>query len=373
MTRTENDVRLACLALEDDAPSVDEVLAAVIGPARRRSGRPRQRRTYLAVAATVVAVSAVAVAALVWPAQHRVSSPPATRPPADQALSRVAFTVVAPPGYQTVEYTSGALFQQAGLIRVRPHYDGGWATITRYRQGGYHGTTAGRSVSVDGQPGFVVADAHPTSVGYRDTDPSAHQRAVVWQYAPGSWAMATGGSGRTPAAVDQANLGLAEAVRPGTTQVRVPMKLGYLPGPLILESASTAPWNPPVQGQYGALSLKDPTPAGSPLSTATWGSAMDIVAWVKHTSLGGSPFGCPAIPRTFTVEGNKGCYLSDHGKTSGLIVDVAGHTVRIRLDAAHYGKYSDADLVRIVAGLSFTPDVTDPATWFPAASALPQR
>jgi hypothetical protein len=83
MNRTEDDVRLACLALEGDAPSVDDVLAAVIGPSRRRPRRQRQLRAYLAVAATVVAVAAVAVAALAWPAHHRTS-----HPPADPALSR---------------------------------------------------------------------------------------------------------------------------------------------------------------------------------------------------------------------------------------------------------------------------------------------
>lgn len=88
MNRTEDDVRLACLALEGDAPSVDDVLVAVIGPSRRRPRRQRQLRAYLAVAATVVAVAAVAVAALAWPAHHRTSPPPATRPPADPALSR---------------------------------------------------------------------------------------------------------------------------------------------------------------------------------------------------------------------------------------------------------------------------------------------
>jgi hypothetical protein len=83
MNRTEDDVRLACLALEGDAPSVDDVLVAVIGPSRRRPRRQRQLRAYLAVAATVVAVAAVA-----WLAHHRTSPPPATRPPADPALSR---------------------------------------------------------------------------------------------------------------------------------------------------------------------------------------------------------------------------------------------------------------------------------------------
>jgi hypothetical protein len=83
MNRTEDDVRLACLALEGDAPSVDDVLVAVIGPSRRRPRRQRQLRAYLAVAATVVAV-----AALAWLAHHRTSPAPATRPPADSALSR---------------------------------------------------------------------------------------------------------------------------------------------------------------------------------------------------------------------------------------------------------------------------------------------
>jgi hypothetical protein len=86
---------------------------------------------------------------------------------------------------------------------------------------------------------------------------------------------------------------LAEAVRPGTTPVSIPMKLGYLPDPLTLESAATVPRNvPDTQGQYGALSLKDQTRAGSPLDTAPRGSAMDIVVWVKHTPLQGPPFGC---------------------------------------------------------------------------------
>jgi hypothetical protein len=321
----------------------------------------------------VVAVAVVTVAGVVWPAHHRASPPPAVRQPVNPALSSVEFTVAAPPGYTTVEYASSKLFQRASLIPVRPPNNGGWATITRYRPGGYHGATKGSPVTVDGQPGFVVADAHPTSVGYRDTDPTAHQRAVVWQYAPGAWGMATGGSGRTPAAVDQANLRLAEAVRPGATPVRVPMTLGYLPDQLTLESAATSPRTvPDNQRQYGALSLGDQTPAGSPLDTAPWGSAMDLVAWVKHTEFSGPPFGCADNPRTFTVDGNRGCFLSDHGATSGLVVDVSGHTVRIRVDAAHYGKYSDAELVRIVAGLRFAPDVSDPATWFPATAALPK-
>ena len=360
MIRTEDDIRAACAFLEEDAPSAEDVLAVLT----KHQPRRRPLRTYYAVAATVVVVAAVAVAALALPGRHRGSPTPPARTLANPALSKVDFTVVAPRGYRAVEYDSGGLFQRVSLVNA--NNVNGWATVTLYRPGGYDGTTTGPPVTVDGHPGAIVADAHPTTVGYRATDPTQHQRAVVWQYAPQAWALATGGSGSTAGAVDQANLLLARAIRPGSTDVRVPMKLSYLPVGLTGESSTTAP----AGNRFGGLSLADGTAAGSSLDMAPWGSAMDVVAWTTHQDFSGR-FGCPNDPRTFTVGSSQGCYLTDRGATSGLLIDLQGHTVRIRIDAAHYGKYPDTELVRILAGLTFAPAVDNPATWFPAGSALP--
>jgi hypothetical protein len=260
------------------------------------------------------------------------------------------------------------LFQRASFSSA----DGGWATVTRYRAGGYDGATTGTPVRVNGHPGVIVADAHPTFVDYRATDPGVHQRAIVWQYAPGAWAMATGASGATSAAVDDQNLLLAQAIRPGRTEIRVPAKLGYLPAGLTGEGSTTSPRD--VSGlvsQSGGFGLGDGTPAASPLTSAPWGSAMDLNVWAGQRDHPGSSLGCPVNARTFTIGADQGCYLADAGATSGLIIDRQGHTVRIRIDAGHYGKYSDAQLVRILAELTFAPNVNDPATWFRADSALP--
>jgi hypothetical protein len=364
MMRTEDDLRAACEYLEHGAPELDDVLAAVTGYDPHRHS---PRRRYFAVGGTVAAVAAVAVAVvgLTGPSHHASHPPPA--PPravaADPALSQVDFTVVPPPHYEVVAYDSGHLFQRVSLATAG---SGRMATVTLYRPGGYDGAITGRPTTVNGRPGVILTDAHPTWVDYLATDPSLHARAVLWQYTAGAWAMATG-SGGTPSAIDQANLALARSIRPGTTPVRVPFKLSYLPAGLAGSSAETSRRT----GRPASdLSFKDATPAGSPLSKAPWGSAMDILASSGHVDYG-TGFGCPSHPRTVTVGADTGCYLTDHGATSGLLIELHGNTVRLLLDAGHYGKYSDAELVRILAGMTFAPNVDDQTTWFPGGSALP--
>jgi hypothetical protein len=369
MMRTEDDLRAACEHLEQDAPALDDVLAALAGPEPRRHS---PRRTYLAVGGTVAAVAAVAavtvaVVGLAMPGRHRAPNPPPARPGPGGSLSQVDFAVIAPPRYVVVGYDSGQLFQRVSLATPG---SGLMATVTLYRRGGYDGATSGTPVVVNGRPGVILADAHPASVSYRATDPSQHTRAVLWQYTPGAWAMATRGTGATNAAVDQANLRLAQAIQLGSTPVRVPFKLSYLPAGLTGESAET--WHDTVHtaDRSGDLSLGDGTPARSPLADSPWGSAMDIVAWSDHVAFT-DEYACPRHPRRFTVGPDTGCFLTDHGATSGLLIDRQGHTVRMLIEPSHYGKYSDAELVRILAGLTFAPDITDEATWFPAGSALP--
>jgi hypothetical protein len=222
---------------------------------------------------------------------------------------------------------------------------------------------------VNAHPGAILADAHPTSNSYQATNPTRHERAVVWQYAPGAWAMASGASGATKAAVDQANLALARAIRPGSTPIRVPFRLSYLPPGLAGESADVFHDTVRTVGQSATLALEDGTPAGSPVNDGPWGSAMDVTVWTDKASLAESD--CPKHPRRFTVGARTGCFLTDHGATSGLLIDLPGHPVRLLLDAGHYGTYSDAELVRILAGLTFAPNLDDETTWFPAGSALP--
>jgi len=163
-------------------------------------------------------------------------------------------------------------------------------------------------------------------------------------------------------------------VAPGTTPVRVPFKLGYLPTGLSGESASTAPVSygssTVPEGLFGAVSLKDGTLPGSPLSNAPWASAISITAWAYHVNFSGAD-GCAVHARTFTVGSDRGCFITDHGATSGLLVDVRGHTVRMLIDAGHYRAYPDSALVHILEQLAFAPDVNDPGTWFDAGTALP--
>lgn len=177
---------------------------------------------------------------------------------------------------------------------------------------------------------MILADAHPASTSYRATEPTRHQRAVVWQYAPAAWAMATGADDATSDAVDRANLQLAQAIRPGTTPVQVPFTLPYLPPGLAGQSArifydSTY--------QLGTVALGDGAPAGAPPSSGMWGSAMEITAWTGHAPLVGEA-GCPLQPRQVTLETDTLCFLNDHVPTIGLLIDRHGLTVRLLLDPA---------------------------------------
>jgi len=363
--RTEDDVRAACRALEDDAPE----LADVLGSGRERTRGGHWLRAIMPVAATVVLVAGVAVglAARPWAGEHH-ATPTAPSSPAG-ALSRVDFTMRDVDGYTTVGYDTGALFQRAELTQI----GGSLANVTRYRPGAYDGATSGQPVAVGGQQGYIVADAHPTFVPYLATDPSVHRRAVVWQYAPGAWAMAEGTTGHSTAQIDAGNLSIARAVAPGTTPVRVPFKLGYLPAGLSGESASTRPvsYGTTVpEGLFGAVSLKDGTPPASPLSNAPWASAISITASAYHVDFSDED-ACAAHARTFTVGGDRGCFITDHGATSGLLVDLRGHTVRMLIDAGHYRAYPDSALVHVLEQLAFAPNVNDPGTWFAGDTAVP--
>lgn len=367
MNRTEDDLRAALLALEEDAPSVASVLPPAaepsvplpLAPAASAERRPRRRHAIVAAAA-VAALVAGGVAWLAPPgghATHAASPPRVIKVPGTDGLGSVDFTAQSVPGYVLVGYTSTKISGQANFVAR----NGNEVSVTLFHAGQYDGTTTGRPVQIGGVTGHVVPHAHPAFVAFEATDPTQDQRAVVWEYAPNAFAVSTGaGRGRSAAVQDAANLRLARAIGTGSSTVRIPFQLGYLPAGLSAESAYYAGVTKVgPKGPYGGLSFRDSTAPGD--AGVAWGSALDVVAYAPADLLKV----CMPGSRTFTIGSDTGCFQTTDGKTSGLVITLRRHTVQIKVNSSHYGLYRDAQLVNILRHLSFAPDLRDPATWFP--------
>ncbi|MEV6527273.1 hypothetical protein AB0M43_35620 [Longispora sp. NPDC051575] len=334
MNRTEEDLLLALRADEPGYVAPAPVLAAV--------GRliVRRRRRRITVAATL-GVLAVLAALLVPALSHKPPAPPAT-PPTTPATptSRPALAITVREGDVNgtrfnVKFLSKNL-QAFNVSSTAPAFQG---TLMVYVQGR---PLHEKYMPVDGAPTVTVA-GRPAHYAVRDVPPTgpATHRALVWEWAPGGWAILEQSEG-----VPQIGLPpvLAERVEFGPPVVtRVPLRIAHLPAGHELAG---------VQWGYFNVSFRT-LPTGSEPATTVY---MYVLPTRDVDSL-------TAEHQNLTVAGHPSKWVPTN---LSQYVDMGQCTLQFRTLTAPNPPY----LEELVRGITMAPDCVSEATWFPATSSI---
>jgi len=328
---TDQDVRAAFHTLADHAPSEIDLDALTV---RSRPAKWQLRPTLAVCGAVAAVIAAVAGVALVL-TPHRHSTPPMA-PPA--VPLRIGFTV---PGYPVALTTVNAKYQEVG-------FDG--ETVRVYAAGAFNPATmqGGKRVNVNGHAGYFGRLRVPEPGLMPDL------RVLAWPYAPDAWALVAGwepNSSDTQQLAD--SLTVAKALRVGgSTPLKVPFRLGYLPAGLSPTSAGATPESPVNEG---VITFND-----DKLTVTVNRQGLDDA--VPHCSGNGAV--------AVTVRGHHGCFRDDNGVGDGrrLQLEIPGGWLTVQVPRSH--TYSDAVLKRIAASATFAT-LDQPATWFDADSAVP--
>jgi hypothetical protein len=270
-------------------------------------------------------------------------------------LPRVAVT------YDDVNRT----YQTAGILWYprpgHPDSDSGDANLRVYAPGTF-------------DPSQVMAHGAKVPVAghdaYFDTTPRNDQHdplpMLAWRYSADSWATLQ----FNPTQVSIAELrkraiSVAAKVHPSAPfTLRLPFRIGYLPGRVVPESAISTPSRPDVGAEIG---LSDGVPASSSLPLLA-GLRVELVV---HPANYDCAKGTARVPGL----GTKGCFQSRSGESGQpgreLRFVTRNWAVLITIDQAHRAVYSDNDLIKIARSLTLAPSLTDYKTWFDARAVLP--
>jgi RNA polymerase sigma factor (sigma-70 family) len=146
---------------------------------------------------------------------------------------------------------------------------------------------------------------------------------------------------------------IARTVHVGrTTPLKVPFRLGYLPGGLAATSASNDPHSPVNEGVITFNTDK-------------------LIVTVNHQGLDDAVPHCSgAGSKRVTVHGYHGCFRDDEGVGGGRRLELAvpGGWLTVQVRSSHV--FSDAVLKRIAASVTLASKLDDPSTWFDAETAL---
>lgn len=358
MTRTEDDVRAVLLAEEDDAPDAGEALARL----NRAMAARRHRRIAVGATLTAAAVAVAVVVPAVWSA-HREAAPVGERSssPTENPPVWLDFTVQPPEGYRLLSREIEAGFRRIGLFHV-----GTSATISvSVFDRGIHGaefealrTRTESPVDVGGRAGFYTADA--TSDGL----PVRGRGALVWEYAPDSWAVVQ--SGLPPAATPEPPpevLAVANGTRFGEHRsLRVPYRFGYLPDGLRPVYGAEIESITGTNEAYSHVEY-----ARQPADRANRGGFVDLDGGrvpsgsgliVKVEERG------PSDPRTPDELIGRPTYPGP----GTVVVEYVGYRLEIVVAHDDLDRYDQPELERIITGMTFAPNVADVSTWFDLAS-----
>jgi hypothetical protein len=403
---TRDDLYGAFALLEERAPTVCEV------PMRAPS-LTRRIALPAAAAATVTAVAVGVPVALRHEPAHRSSSPAAStaaphRPVSQSAAFgsgipapvpgaatelRLAFTVNPVPGFTvrgdevTRTYQHATINAQQGVVRADGSHGG---ELYVFYRNGYvpEDALGGRRVDVNGRPGYLGNAYPPYADGSHDDvagDGHVPVNSIAWQYAPNSWALLTLDTVKGKSSSDADLLTLASALRPARQELTMPFRLTYLPAGLTADGAEHSD-----ESLFpNEIGLRDDR-AGAPgtetkLSPPGYdGPAMTVSVFKTVTSpdkpfphcsvdAGAEPPNDQVVP--FDVPGGGvGCTYYRHGAVTAISLRQGGngsYAMTIAVDRDHYGRYSQAQLRKIIDGMRFALDIDDASTWFDATSALP--
>jgi hypothetical protein len=391
-------------------PTIEDLLAEYasraqsapteIGVRDELAGR-RSRRPIAAVAGGVGAVAAVAAVAIaisftsgpraisagappsapVSASSHASSqvsvsaSTPATKPPVSAAsgllsLTQTRFTVGALPyglSLQGDELTSGYENMSLGTP-ANPSS----VVVTLVGPGGWHPTipTGAGAVAVGGRTAHYATNYDmgraPTGVAFSP----AVVAGLSWQDAAGDWVfLGQPISDRThevPQPLTEAQLvNLANVVQIGRAHaIRTPIKIGYLPAGVKLDSVDFGPlneqaWAPAVNLSFGSLEVD--------VSPGTWLAGV----------VGPGPDKAPQTS-TITINGFSGKYspqdprvLLTNGTMSIYLINLATNSTNRASDIEAGNGLPLAEVTRILNGITVTNTPHNTASWYDLATALP--
>lgn len=355
MIRTEDDVRAALRAAEVDAPEVGRVLARLEQATTAR----RRRRVAGGAVLTAFAVAVAVAAPAVW-SGYRGTERAADQPAiTEEASMRLDFTVEPPTGYQQYMWQIEAGYRVLTLHQADGMPPG--IRITVYDRGVRDAefeaarTQIGVPVDVGGRPGFDTSGAE------FDRGLPVSGQAIAWEYAPDSWASVMAVLLPEQSMPTALLLDVATRTRFGEQRaMRVPYWFGYLPDGLRpvygVEMASAGTFEANSRIEY----------ARRPADRADRGRFIDL-------DDGQVPSGSGLLVKV--EERGPGDPPTDPGligvltypRQGAVVVEYVGYRLEIVVAYDDLERYDRAVLERIVAGMTFAPDVADISTWFDLA------
>jgi hypothetical protein len=366
--RDDHDLeQLLRATLERRAGTVDS------GPAW--TGVPATRRRWLAP--LVAAAAVVAVTGAVLGIQHAVdrrgqapnprpgthvpqpstvSSPPPAPPARLQGVAlRWAHSPV-PQGYRLEYRTLTADFALQQLVKIgdpqAPPTGGGWhgVLVRVWTPGAFDPASmrSRRTVQVGGLSGLY--GSAPAGQFDPQVRVSSGRLPTLAVRHAGRWVTFAGQTAQTQRAAELVRVARSVLVGSGTAAMRVPLRLGTAPAGLRVLGANEDldPTHP--YGLTVLLSGRRPG-AGGP-------TTLDIQVWQSKQ--------VPFSPTSGTISGGGRNGVLDTSKHA-VAFPIGRRVVVISLDGP---AGSPADLRRLVAGLSWAPDVTDESSWFDATTLL---
>jgi hypothetical protein len=370
--RTEDDLRQALLDLEPANPHIPDLLDRVEAAAARR----RRRRATTAALATVVAVGGVgAVTPLALRHADRASDPTATAstprpsgttpaptvPPPTTPNGWLRFVASSDPvsGY-VVSWYAVVPGGQTAVVDERADSPKDLGDIRVYAAGRYDpaAASAGVPLQVRGHQGYFATLIDPDTTDKAGGNGHA-KPAVVWEYAPDSWAVVQGDW--TPAAARTEELRIANAVRFDRPQrFAVPYRAGFVPAGLVVGGGDITPQ---PGGWYSTVLF---TTAGTELATTVTASINPPLSIDVHRKNEGDAAGLAPTPRAGQVHGHPA-----YAENGWLIVDYGSYVVSVQAGYGYERTYPLPVLRKVAEDLTFAPDVNNPTTWYDGATAFP--
>jgi hypothetical protein len=358
--------------LESSDAGLPARLPRLSGPAR-----PWLRWGALAAAAGVTMVLAgppVPVRTLPGTATPPPVPPVSCRPVLPAALT--APRLAPPPGLGMFPVATACAGEQSLTYRGRT--GDAVAELTLYRPGALDPAPVrrDRQVRIGARTGYY--GLHP---GGLRTDPAGvvgfDLATLAWEYAPGRWAVAQEVP-RSPAAVARPDtflptgLAIAGTIGPDLPEVglRVPVRLGWLPDGLALTAASGVPDGTARRTDgSGSLSLGSADAAAAGCREHRCLDRLDVQIGHRVHKFPLTSY----LGKTVQVGDTQGLltYYDDEDGRHQPTVEIFRGDWEIQISSATRGPPpATADLIRIAAAAAL-PDSTDPATWFPLTSAVP--
>lgn len=400
---TLDSLKAAFEARADEATPVSDLLASL--PPRHEHD-PWARRG--AVVAGVASAAAVAVIVTVT-SEHSMSGNGTTAPSREQSAAhsrrphppagpqptrlQYTFSLGHVAGYELaydqIDPTSQVADVSESGRADSPTSTG--STVARsigdirvYARGAFDPTEArkGAPVEVDGHPGYWANMPDPDT---GDPPAGVDKRAVVWEYAPDSWAVVQGDwvyeirHGYLDGNAEQLELSIANAVHTqDPTTARVPFKLTYLPAGLVPQNSGSSDAS---QAEIG-LTDGGPPDTSMPGNTPGYGDAASVQANAydpnldlrqvdAHGNLHVSHQGGYTLRLGHPVAAPPGADRAFQDGTGMVNVLYPDHYVQVYFSGAKPQRVSDAELLKIAEGLRTSPHMNDTSTWFDALDATP--